>query len=208
MLLTSAVLVCYDYIYWCLTNSNNISDTKWLIGETECRSWLCFKLVFFPLVFHWLSLYRLCVTDVVVDIFSQLVSVSLMRYRYCYWFHHLTSLGICYALPMWLLIFFLQLVSVSLMRYRYCYWFHHLTSLGIGNALTMWSLLYNPSLYLLRVKHIVVSCFILHSWSQHRLYIYEIIVDLQIVWVTVLLPILLLIVCFYPSHSVPNESSL
>jgi len=88
------------------------------------------------------------------------------------------------------------------MRYRYCYWFHHSTSLGIGNALTMWLLLYNPSLYLLRVKHIVVSCFILHSWSQHRLYIYEIIVDLQIVWVTVLLPILLLIVCFYPSQPV------
>ena len=117
-----------------------ISDTKWLIGETECRSWLCFKLGFFS------------------TRFSLIVTVSVMRYRCGCWY-------------------FLQLVSVSLMRYRYCYWFHHSTSLSIGNALTMWLLLYNPSLYLLRVKHIVVSCFILHSWSLHRLCIYDMIVD-------------------------------
>ena len=126
-------------------SSNNISDTKWLMGETECRSWLCFKLFFFPLVFHWLSLYRLCVTDVVVDILSQLVSVSLMRYRYCYWFHHSTSLGIGYGLlfrcgccfTTLLCIFYAlnihvlllrlfhpsQLVTASVMRLRNDCWF-------------------------------------------------------------------------------------
>jgi hypothetical protein len=42
-------VICYSRVVF----ESDISDTKWLIGETECRSWLCFKLGFFPLVFHW-----------------------------------------------------------------------------------------------------------------------------------------------------------
>ena len=94
-------------------SSNNISDTKWLMMETECRSWLCCKYCFqsYFINSHCIG-YAL---PILLIFFSQLVAVSVMLH----WsdFSFADNLGVGYAVSISLLIVCfhpLKIVSISL----------------------------------------------------------------------------------------------